>query len=208
MAEFLGTTDKNPLISDPYGTNLDIFAGFAQMERWHDPSSKQFEIIGIPDVMAKLNRYISDVPNLVLGEMEIWAEKILSESKQEVPWDTTHLLQTGTVEPFEEGGMVGYQIGYNAISSREPGFFSGKWNNFSTIDYNYGIRQHEDLTLHHPKPGTKAKYLEDPFNRIKGDVLPGIVRTMDWYFSAGVPSMSGMMASKRALLGNLGGRFV
>lgn len=44
------------------------------------------------------------------------------------------------------------------------------------VSYNtpYAVRQHEDLTLRHPDPtnpistpGRKAKYLEDPFNRLK-----------------------------------------
>ena len=153
-----------------------------------------FVLEGDEETMKNLDVFIGKVPDLVYTELELYAEKILSESKQEVPWDTTHLLQSGTVEPYRDGNLVGFQIGYNATAG--------------TDDFNYGIRQHEDLTLHHPKPGTKAKYLEDPFNRIKGDVVPGIVGTMNWYFSAGVPSMSGMIASKRASLGNLGGRFV
>lgn len=149
-------------------------------------------LTGTEEVMANLDKYIGSVPDLVLDELELWAEKVLATSQPEVPWDTTHLRQTGTVEPFNEGNFVGFQIGYAG--------FSG--------DYNYGLRQHEDLTLNHPKPGTKAKFLEDPFNRIVPQVLPGIVDTINTYFQAGVPSMSGMMRSKRAALGNLGGRFI
>jgi hypothetical protein len=175
-------------------------------------NNQTFSFIGTEETLKNLDAYIGRVPELVYAELELYAEKILSESKQEVPWDTTHLLQSGTVEPYNEGDFVGFQIGYDAISSHtkfaniaSPGF-SGSLS--LTTDYNYGLKQHEDLTLHHPKPGRKAKYLEDPFNRIKGDVVPGIVSTIDWYFGAGAPSMIGMMASKRASLGNLGGRFV
>ena len=153
-----------------------------------------FKLEGSEEVMKALGVYIGSVPELVYDELEVWAESILTESKKEVPWDTTHLLQSGTVEPYTEGDFVGFQIGYNAHAEGS--------------DYNYGIKQHEDLTLNHPKPGTKAKFLEDPFNRIKGNILPGIVAKVDSYFQQGVPSMSGMMASRRASLGNLGGRFV
>lgn len=159
-------------------------------DRWR---SQTFTLTGTEEVLANLDRYIGSVPDLVYGELESWAERIFQESYKEAPWDSTHLRQTGTVEPFEEGDWTGFQIGYAAITE------SG---------YNYGLRQHEDLTLHHPKPGTKAKFLEDPFNRIVPQVVPGIVSTIDEYFRAGVPSMSGMMKSKRVSLGNLGGRFI
>jgi hypothetical protein len=154
--------------------------------------NKNFTLTGTEEVLRNLDQYIAKVPELIYGELELYAEKILSESKKEVPWDTTHLRMSGTVEPYNEGDFVGFEIGYAA--------FAG--------EYNYGLKQHEDLTLHHPKPGTKAKYLEDPFNRIKAGILPGIVRTMDWAFSQGIPGMEGMKASQRANLGNLGGRFV
>lgn len=156
--------------------------------------NETFRLEGTEEVMKNLDAYIGSVPELVYGELELCAEKILSESKKEAPWETTHLQQSGTVEPYNEGDFLGFQIGYNATSGAS--------------DYNYGIRQHEDLTLHHPKPGTKAKYLEDPFNRVKSGILSGIVRTVDGYFSQGVPSTTGMRASKRASLGNLGGRFI
>lgn len=156
--------------------------------------NKNFTLTGTQEVLQKLDLYIGSVPELVYGELELYAEKILSESKKEVPWDTTHLLQSGTVEPYSEGDFVGFEIGYNATAGES--------------DYNYGLKQHEDLTLHHPKPGTKAKYLEDPFNRVKANILPGIVSYVDSLFEQGIPSMTGMMASKRASLGNLGGRFI
>lgn len=171
-----------------------------------------FKLEGSAELMAKLDDYIGALPDVVMDRLELNAEKILSESKKEVPWDTTHLMQTGTVEPFNDGELAGFEIGYNAFSGitkytniAAPGF-SGSFS--VTNDYNYGLKQHEDLTLHHPKPGTKAKFLEDPFNRQKDLVIPDIVSYVDGLFQAGVPSMSGMMRSTRANLGNLGGRFI
>jgi hypothetical protein len=180
------------------------------MERWHTPSADKYTLTGTEEVMANLDRYIGSMPEVVMQELEVWAETILQESLKEVPWDTTHLRQTGTIEPFDEGDTHGYQIGYNATSF-SSGIMSGWYGAVKYAgedDYNYGLRQHEDLTLHHPKPGTKAKFLEDPFNRIKSQVIPGIVDTINSYFTAGVPSMSGMMQSRRLSLGNLGGRFI
>ncbi len=152
-----------------------------------------FKLEGSEELMAKLDDYVGALPDVVMDRLELNAEKILSESKNEVPWDTTHLMQTGTVEPFNDGELAGFEIGYNGLT--EDG-------------YNYGLRQHEDLTLHHPKPGTKAKFLEDPFNRQKDLVIPDIVSYVDGLFQAGIPPMAGMMRSTRANLGNLGGRFI
>lgn len=154
----------------------------------------KMEFQGTDETLAIFSNYIAKTPDLVLDELGGYAEKILSASKHEVPWDQTHLLQSGTVQPYNEMGQIGYQIGYKATAGTE--------------DYNYGIRQHEDLTLHHPKPGTKAKYLEDPFHRIQPEVVPGIVRRIDSFYRQGIPNMAGMKASGRAALGNLGGRFI
>jgi len=145
-----------------------------------------FEIDGTEVVMANLRRYLQEVPELVQDTLADFAEKILVESRKEVPWKSTHLLQTGTIEPAEDNSRA-LVIGYNTP---------------------YAARQHEDMTFYHPKPGTKAKYLEDPAMRIAPTVAPGVVERLNYYFSAGVPSMTGMMASKRASLGNMGGRFV
>ena len=158
-----------------------------------------FTLEGSADLMMKLDNQIAIMPDIVMDRLELHAEKILSMSKLEVPWDTTHLMQSGTVEPFQDGDTKGFEIGYNAMSDSKEG---------EGADYNYGLRQHEDLTLYHPKPGRKAKFLEDPFNRHKDQIIPEIVSYIDSLYQAGVPDMSSMMRSRRSSLGNLGGRFV
>ena len=158
-----------------------------------------FSLSGAADLMAKLENQIAIMPDIVMDRLELHAEKILSMSNERIPWDTTHLLQTGTVEPFEEGNLRGFEIGYNAMSDSKEA---------EGADYNYGLRQHEDLTLHHPKPGRGAKFLENPFNERKDEIIPEIVSHIDGLYQAGVPDMTTMMRSSRAALGNLGGRFV
>lgn len=145
-----------------------------------------FQITGTDEVMANLSQYLKTVPELVQDELGRYAERILSESLEEVPWDTTHLLQTGTIEQAE-GDPNALQIGYNTP---------------------YAARQHEDMTFYHPKPGRKAKYLEDPAMRIAPEIAPGIAARIGEYFTAGAPSMIGMRSSLRASLGSLGGRFI
>jgi hypothetical protein len=162
----------------------------------YDP--KIIDITGVPEVQAALEKYIRELPGVVQDELELFGEKILQESLKEVPWDTTALMQTGTVESEKESTVI------------LRGFNLGNDQRGVIIGYNkvYAHRQHEDMTLHHPKPGTKAKYLEDPANRIAPEIAPGIVTAINGYFTQGIPSMTGMMKSSRASLGNLGGRFV
>jgi hypothetical protein len=117
-----------------------------------------FVITGEDEVLRNLSQLIYSVPQKAMERLGQNAEFILSESKKEVPWDTTHLLQTGTVEPLPEGD--GFEIGYNTP---------------------YAERQHEDMTMHHPKPGAKAKYLEDPLMRIAPTIAEDIASTLREY---------------------------
>lgn len=167
---------------------LDWANGLDDGDRGFAPSATcatGIEVTGTEETAKALALYIKNVPEIVQDELALYAEKILQASLREVPWDTTHLQQTGTVEqdPDDPGAL---RIGYNTP---------------------YAARQHEDMTLHHPKPGTKAKYLEDPAMRIEPEIAGGIVDRIDSYFSAGVPSMTGLSASNRASMGNLLGRF-
>lgn len=88
------------------------------------------------------------------------AEAILTESLKEVPHATGTLARSAAVTD----------------ASREDAVY---------ISYNtpYAVRQHEDLGLRHPDPrnplstpGRKAKYLEDPFDRLKGKVMELVKR--------------------------------
>jgi len=72
-----------------------------------------------------------------------------------------YLLSTGTVEATPDDPNA-IQIGYNTP---------------------YAHRQHEDLTYHHTKPGAKAKYLEDPANRIAPTIAADIVDSLRGYLT-------------------------
>lgn len=109
------------------------------------------QITGEAQVLQNLARIISESHDRAVQRLGQNCDFILSESKKEVPWDTTHLLQTGTVEPVS--GEDAFEIGYNTP---------------------YAARQHENMTFHHPKPGTKAKFLEDPAMRIAPTIADDI----------------------------------
>lgn len=112
-------------------------------------------ITGTEEVMQNLSHIIATIHDKALHELKLCCEDILSESKREVPWESTHLLQTGTVEKATEDDA--FIIGYNTP---------------------YAARQHEDMTFHHPKPGTKAKYLEDPAMRIAPTIAATIANAL------------------------------
>lgn len=102
-------------------------------------STLTVEITGTAETMRNLKLILKEAREAALNRLGLNCEYILSLSKQQAPWESTEMIQTGTVEPHPE--IDGFQIGYNKA---------------------YAMRQHEDMTLHHPKPGTKAKFLEDP----------------------------------------------
>lgn len=166
--------------------------GLGPGDRGSPPSREMpasMQITGTDEVVRNLADYIKAVPEIVQSELAGYAEKGFQESLKQVPWETTHLQQTGTIEQDPDNENV-IRVGYGG--SEAP----------------YAIRQHEDMTFHHPKPNTKAKYLEDPFMELVPEIAPGIVAQIDYYFSQGVPSMSGMRGSLRSSLGNLAGRYV
>lgn len=70
------------------------------------------------------------------------AEQLLTESQALVPVDTGDLKDSGRVTQHGSKATVSYDV-------------------LSPDGYPYGIRQHEDLTLHHPNGG-QAKFLEQP----------------------------------------------
>lgn len=71
------------------------------------------------------------------------ADRILADSQPLVPVDTGELKASGKVT--QEGTRA--TVSYDALAPD---------------GYPYGIRQHEDMTLHHPNGG-QAKFLEQPF---------------------------------------------
>lgn len=75
------------------------------------------------------------------------AESILTESINETPVLSGTLRRSGTVTDAPREDSV--YISYNTP---------------------YARRQHEELSYRHPGGG-KAKYLEDPFNRLKDKVM-------------------------------------
>lgn len=82
------------------------------------------------------------------------AELIRALSDGNVPVDTGELL--GSADIGEDTDEV--QVGYTGIAAD---------------GYDYGIRQHEDLSLNHPNGGS-AKFLENALHEAVEAVLTGV----------------------------------
>ena len=107
---------------------------------------KGIKIDGFKEVYQKLGLLEEEVDKAALKGVKKLAEVILGESQQLVPVDTGLLKDSGLVS-------------------------TDKKNQIVTIAYNtpYARKQHEDMTLNHPKGG-QAKYLERPFNEKSGEL--------------------------------------
>lgn len=98
------------------------------------------------------------------------AEAILTQAIDEAPVDSGTMRRSGTVTvganaPDEQVYAAAHGTdGTDGVSSSFPGELGSDEKVYISFSTPYAKRQHEDLSLRHPKGG-KAKYLEDPVNR-------------------------------------------
>ena len=116
--------------------------------------SVKVSIKGIPEITAKLKQMAEKTPNEVLREIGAEGEFLLGESKKECPHDTGYLRNSGYSDL--KGDHV--EVGYSA---------------------EYALPVHERVEAHHKHP-TKAKYLEDPFNRRAPLMHENIAKRLRW----------------------------
>lgn len=104
---------------------------------------------GAADLIAMLQAVGADAPAVVAGVLYREGERIMAESKAEVPVETGALKGTGHVQvPETRGDLVSVTLGYGGPAAP------------------YAIIVHEDLMARHLNG--KAKYLEDPMLRAAG----------------------------------------
>ena len=128
--------------------------------------------------MAKRNRWrtkaaVKIAEKAGLKALRTGAEGILTEAIDETPVETGTLRRSGTVTvgALPDGAQV-YEAAKAGTDQKdayrkETGKEKAIYVSFNTP---YARRQHEELDYNHPLGG-KAKYLEDPFNRLKKKVL-------------------------------------
>lgn len=108
-----------------------------------------------------------------LKALRTGAEAILTEAIDEAPVDTGTLRRSGTVTvgALPDGEQV-YEAAASGSDMKDafPGPKGKEKAVYISFNTPYARRQHEELDYNHPRGG-KAKYLEDPFNRLKKKVV-------------------------------------
>jgi hypothetical protein len=128
--------------------------------------------------MAKRNRWrtkeaVRIAEQAGIKALRTGAEAILTESIDEAPFESGTLRRSGTVTvgALPDGAQV-YEAAESGRDMKDAfsdpvGKEKAVYISFNTP---YARRQHEELGYEHPRGG-KAKYLEDPFNRLKQKVV-------------------------------------
>ena len=97
----------------------------------------------------------------------------MTEAIDEAPIDTGTLRrsETVTVGKLPDGEQV-YEAAKDGSDMKDafPGPVGKEKVVYISFNTPYARRQHEELGYEHPRGG-KAKYLEDPFNRLKQKVV-------------------------------------
>ena len=110
-------------------------------------------VSGIPEVMANWKTASDEIKAAALQQLRDARDMIKEQSQREVPFDTGQLQSAWFDNEVDfDGDKPIMEMGY------DPNIAIGNDGG------SYAWRQHEDLSLNHPTPGTKAKYLSDPFD--------------------------------------------
>lgn len=108
-----------------------------------------------------------------LKALRTGAEAILTEAIDETPFESGTLRRSGTVTVggLPDGARV-YEAAEagNEMKDAFPEKIGKEKAVYISFNTPYARRQHEELDYNHPRGG-KAKYLEDPFNRLKKKVV-------------------------------------
>lgn len=121
-------------------------------------------VSGIPEVIANWDRLSADMRDRAIQTMRDAATLIEIQSLIEVPY-LTGRLQSAFFRDEEEihgsltgsGGPLRIYLGYDTeIATGDDGG-------------SYAWRQHQDLDFSHSSPGTKARFLSDPFEEVSAE---------------------------------------
>lgn len=107
---------------------------------------------GGPELQQRLRQLQRVTTQAAAAGLYAAANNIMTESIQEAPLDMGPLRSSRYVgKPEVKSGSLSVELGYGGAATA------------------YVKVQHEDTSLNHPEPGTKAKFLEDPVSRAVSD---------------------------------------
>lgn len=118
------------------------------------------KLIGEERLAAKLGVYSKDMTEALAKQMLKFGGEIMAQSVEIVPKDFGELAARSFVEgPLTDGNEYFVIIGYE-----KHGAPTGSKNGDAKGNF-YAVPVHERLNARH-KPGTQAKYLEQPFKEM------------------------------------------
>lgn len=129
--------------------------------------------------MTSLSRFLKQLDKIE-ERIKQEAEKALDKelltlsalSLKECPADTGELRESFKVE-VDGATIIKGNAGGNPVSS---GQLKLKESSHIILSYNtpYAVLQHEVASFSHPTPGTKHKYLEDPYKQRRNKIIKAI----------------------------------
>lgn len=131
--------------------------------------------MSISKSMDKVKRKVQES---ILEGIKEGLNDLSKESLKECPVDTGDMRRSYKVEINGAEFLRGAGDAVPVISNDIKGIKKGSIDATASYETSYVIKQHEDLTLNHPTPGTKAKFLEDPTKKHEKQILETIKKKM------------------------------
>lgn len=133
--------------------------------------SVSVNISGFEKLEQSLQQQLSQIANATMDQMHVMGREIMSNSQDEVPKDTTALVQSGFI--IEEGDSI--ILGYGGPNQK-----INPKTGISTEEY--ALKVHEDLHMNHSNGGGKAKFLEDPYRVAISDLENNLIKPLQSLF--------------------------
>lgn len=144
------------------------------------PGDTDIEFEGLQTVQARIKAIPGDLKRATENEIYDTANDIFNESQKQVPVRYGMLRGSGAVV-IVSNDPLDIVIGYGGVTAA------------------YALAVHENMTAHHAG-GTKAKYLEDPFNEQSAKLDARVAATIDGAVLGQIPG-----AASAAQQGEMGG---
>jgi hypothetical protein len=118
----------------------------------------RIQIKGLDEVRANLGVLRERLPVQFGAVLREECMAIMEESQQQCPVDDANMHEDGSAHLVDTGQVIGPEFENGNIS------VIMSYGEVGDPTENYAFIQHENMEYHHSRPGTKAKYLEDPAN--------------------------------------------
>ena len=174
----------------------------------------QVQVKGLDNLRANLKVLNTFLPEQLGYAMRDEMLIVASESAEECPVDDANLHEDGSPHLVDTLQVDGPEFEGDNIT------VAVSYGNANDPTGDYAVIQHETLEFHHTRPGTKAKYLEDPLNArakfIPTNLIRGVQAELNntAYFAQGTKQLidakklSNLQQQMRNKYGHLLGRFV